>query len=269
MNQTTFFGVEKCTLERSLAWFLSPLSLACMPIVRALQIRSAGANPAATGFHGMGLITDPVIRPDQPLYQFGYFPLISNDGVFDFVKTPPPGTLSYHPGTTGVVPGVTSANPGVVVTRFEASAPLRDVILEFSFSTPQADSLGFFPRGVAIDILDGVGVLFSAGVTTAFDTVYSGSVPLGDMSVGEHFFVVISNGGFNDAFGDQTFVSLRITQVIPEPSAAWLSCLGLIAVASPHWFKVQLSMWFHWLEWHCQFAKHRRRYVHLFFGRPK
>ena len=77
-------------------------------------------NAAATGFAGTGAVIGDCCGP---------FPILSDDGIFDNIVTPPAGTLTVHPG------GSTGNNtpPEFLVLQYTATSALTDVALDFSF----------------------------------------------------------------------------------------------------------------------------------------
>ena len=128
----------------------------------------------------------------------GDMPVVSNDGLFDGITTPPAGTLATHPGSTSSTP------PEFGVIEFRASAFLSNLSLAYGINNPNVGG-----DGVDWRIRNNAGAILFSG-TQDGNSVNEPGAAIANLGPGESIWLVIGNGPGDDAGGDQSFVSLSL-----------------------------------------------------------
>jgi hypothetical protein len=138
----------------------------------------------------------------------GPMPVVSNDGLFDAITTPPAGTLATHPGSTGSTP------PEFAVIEFRASAFLTDLSLAYDINNLNAGG-----DGTDWSIRNNAGATLFSG-TQDGNAANEPGTAIASLSPGESIWLVIGNGPGDDPGGDQTFVSLEFNGDSSQISAS-------------------------------------------------
>lgn len=135
------------------------------------------------------------------------------------------GLTSFHPGRWG--DGSLGDIRGIIAYTIQPGEAGTINIIESSFAK-LTTSTSSGANGVDLDIFVNdtlVGALSKNGFQSLTASNFNGS--LGNLSVGDTIYVTIGNNG-NDAF-DASVIDFQLESV-PEPSAALLSGLGLLAL---------------------------------------
>ncbi len=171
------------------------------------------------GFAGTGTILDDCCGP---------FPLLSDDGLFDGITTPPAGTLASHPG------GSLSSNiaPEFLAIEFRVTSAFTGFTIDYSIDHTGTVSGG--NDGIDWRILDSAGSSIASGLQNGNSVSVTG-ISIADLATNESIWLVLGNGPADKVASDQTFLSLSVnaqTAVVPVPAAVWLFGGGLISLIS-------------------------------------
>jgi hypothetical protein len=144
-----------------------------------------------TGYGGTGQIFGNCCGP---------MPVVSNDGLFDGVTTPPAGTLATHPGHSTV-----DVPPEFAVIEFRANAFLSNLMLAYGVLT----AASFAGDGIDWRIRNNAGAILFSGSQNG-NAANDPGTAIANLGPGESVWLVIGNGPGDSAGTDQTFVSLSL-----------------------------------------------------------
>ncbi|CAK9037553.1 Alpha-L-fucosidase (Alpha-L-fucoside fucohydrolase) [Durusdinium trenchii] len=165
-----------------------------------LLFRSSVGLEGGDGFAGSGTVAgDPGCC--------GPFPILSDNGLFDGVTTPPAGTLVIHPGDSGASGGLPLE---YLVLQYTATTELSGVGINYSFNQPNPGS-----DGIDVTLFNNAGTQLNQFFVD--NATVAGAQYVGELSVGESFYAVIGNGPSDNVGADQSFIQLSVEDGLVDP----------------------------------------------------